>query len=384
MERRSILRVGAISGIALLTGAIGPRQPASVLSSEGPYGPLLPPDGNGVALPEGFSSRVVATTDQAVSGTSYTWHRAPDGGATFGMADGGWIYVSNSEVSSSGGGVGMLRFDAGGQVVDARRILSGSSRNCAGGPTPWGTWLSCEETTTGQVWECDPAGEQGAVAHPAMGRFRHEAVAVDPVNRHLYLTEDEPGGGFYRFVPSIWPDLSSGTLEVMTESGGTPGWVTVPDPDGGTTSTRSQVASMKEFRGGEGAWYDGGKVYFTTKGDNRVWTYEPDANRLEVIYDRSSSPNPVLSGVDNVTVSASGDVYVAEDAGNMELVLLTSEGEVAPFMRLNVFDSEVTGPAFDPSGTRLYFSSQRNPGRTYEVTGPFRMAGTAEKSSGNL
>jgi secreted PhoX family phosphatase len=67
---------------------------------------------------------------------------------------------------------------------------------------------------------------------------------------------------------------------------------------------------------------------------------------------------------------------VAEDGGNMELVILSPEGAVAPFLRSNVLGSELTGPAFDPSGTRLYVSSQRNPGRTYEVTGPFRTSTT--------
>lgn len=370
-----------LGGTAFTIGTAWPRLFNVASAADGPYGPLQPPDANGMQLPSGFSSRVVATTGQTVSGTSYTWHSAPDGGATFGTSDGGWIYVSNSEIGSGNGGVGMVRFNSAGQIVDARRILSGTSRNCAGGPTPWGTWLSCEETSTGRVWECDPLGVESAVVRPALGRFNHEAAAVDPVRHHVYLTEDTSDGGLYRFVPSTWPDLSSGTLQVLTESGGSLGWATVPDPDGNPTPTRDQVSSMKVFNGGEGAWYDSGKVYFTTKGDNRVWTYDPVANALTIIYDRSTSPDPLLSGVDNVTVAESGDVYVAEDGGNMELVMLTPEGEVAPFMRLGVSGSEITGPAFDPSGTRLYFSSQRNPGRTYEVTGPFRTSSGAGGTS---
>lgn len=371
MRRRDFLQSTVLGGTAFTIGSAWPHLLGAAAVGDGPYGPLQPADSHGMQLPAGFSSRVVATSGQTVTGTSYTWHSAPDGGATFGTSGGGWIYVSNSEVSGSGG-AGMVRFDASAQVVDARRILSGTNRNCAGGPTPWGTWLSCEETSTGRVWECDPAGVESAVARPALGRFNHEAAAVDPDRRHVYLTEDVSDGALYRFVPATWPDLSSGTLQVLTESGGTLGWATVPDPDGNPTATRHQVSTTKRFNGGEGAWYDSGKVYFTTKGDNRVWTYDPAANALTVIYDRSTSPDPLLSGVDNVTVSRSGDVYVAEDGGNMELVILSPEGDVAPFMRLGVSGSEVTGPAFDPSGTRLYFSSQRNPGRTYEVTGPFR------------
>ena len=373
MRRRDFLKAAVLGGTAFSVGSGWTRLLVASTAGGGPYGPLGAADANGLQLPAGFSSRVIATTGQLVPGMAYTWHTDPDGGATFATGDGGWIYVSNSE--SSPGGSGMVRFDSLGDVVDARRILSGTTRNCAGGPTPWGTWLSCEETAAGRVWECDPAGVSPAVARPALGSFNHEAATVDPVRGHVYLTEDMPDGGLYRFVPTAYPDLSAGTLQVLTQVGSVLGWATVADPDGSPTPCRDQVASMKIFNGGEGAWYDTGKVYFTTKGDNRVWTYDPVGNALAVIYDVATSPTPSLSGVDNVTVSRAGDVYVAEDGGNMELVILSPEGDVAPFLRLAVTGSEITGPAFDPSGTRLYFSSQRNPGRTYEITGPFRTSG---------
>jgi len=374
MDRRGFLKVTVLGGVAFSVGSAWPGllQGGAAAAGGGPYGPLRPANANGLQLPAGFTSRVVATSGQVVAGTGYTWHQSPDGGACFPTSDGGWIYVSNSEVSSGGGGVGMLRFGPTGTIIAARRILSGTTRNCAGGPTPWGTWLSCEETSTGRVWECDPLGVNAASVRPALGRFNHEAAAVDPVNRAIYLTEDASDSALYRFRPSVWPNLSAGTLEVLTEIGGVLSWKRVPDPDGSPTATRFQVSGTKRFNGGEGAWFDSGKVYFTTKGDNRVWTYEPATNRLTVIYDDNTSPTPVLKGVDNVTVARSGDVFVAEDGGNMELVILSPEGEVAPFLRCNVTGSELTGPAFDPSGTRLYLSSQRNPGRTFEVRGPFR------------
>ena len=103
-----------------------------------------------------------------------------------------------------------------------------------------------------------------------------------------------------------------------------------------------------------------------------------DGISIELLYDHATSPTPILSGVDNLYVTAVKDVFVAEDGGNMELVVLTPEGEAAPLLRVIGQDgSELTGPAFHPSGNRLYFSSQRGgphgTGITYEVSGPFRM-----------
>ncbi len=158
---------------------------------------------HGLRLPEGFRSRVIARGEQPVPGTDYRWHLASDGAATFPLRDGGWYLVSNSETLA--GGASAIRFDRRGEIVGAHRILDGTSQNCSGGGTPWGTWLSCEETEDGRVWECDPAGRRKAVAHPAMGVFKHEAAAVDPRDRRIYLTEDLIDGGFYRFTPARWP-----------------------------------------------------------------------------------------------------------------------------------------------------------------------------------
>ncbi|MFD5160709.1 alkaline phosphatase PhoX [Streptomyces hawaiiensis] len=384
MERRSLLRAAVLGGTSAALGGTlwrGAAYAAPAQPGTGPYGPLGAPDANGIRLPSGFTSRVIARSGQRVGTTSYTWHNAPDGGACY--ADGtGWIYVSNSEINPSGG-ASAVRFSSTGAITGAYRILSNTRQNCAGGKTPWNTWLSCEEVDRGYVYETDPWGAKAAVRRDAMGRFKHEAAAADPVRRVVYLTEDVTDGCFYRFRPTTWGDLSSGTLEVLVAGSGTSGpvtWARVPDPTG-ATATRNQVSGAKRFNGGEGCYYANDTCWFTTKGDNRVWQYNAAAQTIELAYDDSlvTSGTAPLTGVDNVTGSASGDLFVAEDGGTMDICVITPTDVVAPFLRIDgQSGSEITGPAFSPDGTRLYFSSQRGTsgsssgGITYEVTGPFR------------
>ncbi|MER5963947.1 alkaline phosphatase PhoX [Streptomyces sp. NPDC002057] len=383
MERRSFLR-GAVIGTsaAAFGGSLwhGAAFAAPAQPGTGPYGPLGSADANGILLPAGFTSRVIARSGQSVPGTSYTWHSAPDGGACF--VDGtGWIYVSNSEINPSGG-ASAVKFNSAGTITGAYRILSGTRQNCAGGATPWNTWLSCEEVSLGYVYESNPWGGT-SYRRDAMGRFKHEAAAADPVRKVIYLTEDETDGCFYRFIPTTWGNLTSGTLQVFKASTATSGsftWQNVPDPDGSPTVTRSQVSGAKKFSGGEGCYYANDTVWFTTKGDNRVWQVNLASGTYELAYDDSLvSGGAPLTGVDNVTGTSSGDLFVAEDGGTMEICVITPDDVVAPFLRISgQSSSEITGPAFSPDGKRLYFSSQRGTsgsssgGITYEVTGPFR------------
>ncbi|MGI8937734.1 MAG: alkaline phosphatase PhoX, partial [Iamia sp.] len=327
------------AGPASTSGATSTTSaPTTTTVPPGPLGELAAPDANGLRLPDGFTSRVVATSLEPVADTGYTWHGNPDGGATFAVDGGGWVYVSNSEELNTGG-VSMVRFDADGEIVEAMRILEGSDVNCAGGATPWDTWFSCEEIPGGRVWECDPFGEEEAVERPAMGLFKHEAVAVDPEAEVMYLSEDEPDGALYRFTPTSWPDADAGTLEVLAGPEGDRRWAEVPDPAGGAEDpTRNQVEDVVRFNGGEGLAHFEGTTYLSTKGDNRIWAL--DGDDVTVVYDAATTEatedgEGVLTGVDNITVDAGGDRYVAEDGGNMQIVRLGSDDIIEPVVQVD-------------------------------------------------
>ena len=350
---------------------------------------LLKPDQNNLMLMKGFTSRVVATTGKKpFKGSKYRWHKSPDGGATFPTSDGGWIYVSNSERDENKGGVGAIRFDSDANIIDSYQICKRTSRNCAGGLTPWNTWLTCEENPRGYTWECDPFGQKKQIKIPNLGMFNHEAAAVDPETSIIYQTEDTSESGFYRFIPekkiTTMGELSKvkGKFQVMSiQSKNKVVWNDVNDPLARPNKKidlmkrkQNKKIKYKKFKRGEGAWYHDGQVYFATTSTNQIWSYDIAKETCKILY----KGNGKLKKPDNVTVSNSGLVMAAEDRDNMEICGISKNNNSAfPIVRIKDHHkkSEVTGPAFDPSGTRLYFSSQNGKngkdGITYEVTGPF-------------
>ncbi|CAN5643185.1 DUF839 domain-containing protein [soil metagenome] len=357
---------------------------ATIIEACAPAGPSEPGvDANGVILLDGFTSRIIATAGAVVAGTALDFRAFPDGAATIPdeQVAGGWYLTVNHEIPGAGG-VTSIRFAPDGSVVGAASICADTSLNCAGGATPWGTWLTCEEFDWGHVWECDPTGVLPARQHRALGAFAHEAAAVAADGR-VYLTEDRPDGAFYRFTPAVPGDLSAGLLEVATGPAriGPVVWLPVPnvDPTLIDTPCRRQVPGTIAFSGGEGIATLGDLLWFSTKGDDRIWQYSLSTGAISLRY-QAGSPSP-LEGVDNVWVdSASGALFIAEDGGNMEVVMLRPDDSAVPVIRIPGQEgSEITGPCFSPDGQRLYFSSQRAPvgplglplGVTYEVTGPF-------------
>ncbi|HEX2189069.1 MAG TPA: alkaline phosphatase PhoX [Longimicrobiaceae bacterium] len=442
------------------TTAVGAAAVQRAAKGFGGYGPLAVsarcPE---LLVPEGFTvARLSQVTRASQADPSFTVPQALDGMAAFPLPNGNVRLIRNHEIRDSaagalaigpnaydakaGGGTSSLEVRVSGSGAE-RRVellaeyvsLSGTHVNCAGGPTPWGSWLSCEETTEGEaqgrlrdhgyVFEV-PASATGPVDPlplKAMGRFVHEAVAIDPVTGFVYETEDmafdpasgRAGSGFYRFIPTVPGNLAAGgRLQVLavkgkaqynTITGQRPGvilpveWVDVDDADPAAAETNPSAVFQQGWNRGaavfqrlEGCWYGDGSIFFnaTSGGDagaGQVWQYRPlgsaqaqlagSGGQLILVFE---SPSPeVMDSPDNICVSPRGGLVVCEDGAGVQFIRgLTRRGEVFDFVQTNGDMAEFCGACFSPDGEVLFFNIQGSTSRegtgfgaTYAIWGPW-------------
>ncbi|MEU0372295.1 alkaline phosphatase PhoX [Streptomyces sp. NPDC006283] len=445
-RRQVLARTGAVgSGIAF-SGAFAELFAGTAAArGNGGYGPLFPdPDGL-LDLPRGFRYKVLSREgDQLRSGEGPvpTNH---DGMAAFAGRRGRVHLVRNHENRHNGrigvptvegltydpmakGGCTALELDGRNNVLDEYVAIAGTAVNCAGGPSPWGTWLTCEETEDkagtngytkdhGFIFEVDGADPHrtGAVPLTAMGRFQHEAIAIDPRSGIVYETEDafqRPFGLFYRFLPDK-PLGGTGSLRAggALEAMRVPGvadlseiqeigasfdrieWVPVPDSQAKETPIRLQDFGPKGITHAqklEGCYWGGKSVYFVSSfarssegsaGDHfgQVWKYEPHRRRLTLVIVFGPDTDIQLPGEspDNICLAPSGGLMVCEDGGGVQHVYgLTKRGDVYPMARnaQNIGTEtapewgEFAGVTFSPDGDTMYVNCY-TPGTTFAVTG---------------
>jgi uncharacterized protein len=425
LNRRDFLKAGGVGTLALTLGSTGILSLGSKVLADstnnptsgfGGYGPLVPDPKGILDLPQGFHYKIISeegkpmTNGMAIPG-------AFDGLAAFEGPKNTTVLVRNHELGTSAdnpvfganpydpaavGGTTTLIIDNARNVVKEYVSSSGTIRNCAGGATLWGTWLTCEETRTsthGYVFEVDPLDPENEISKTPikdMGRFSHEACAVDPATGYVYLTEDASPSYLYRFIPN---DTSKkpGALQ----KGGKLYAAAIEEiisPKASTFKTGQKIGIVWkeirpdlcredakaqgciEFKKLEGAFFQAGVFWFDDssageKNLGRIYRYIPATNSLELFYEATDPQK--MESPDNICMTPWGDLWFAEDgSGNDRIMGITPEGNIYPFASNRLSGSELAGPIFSPDGKTLFVNIQ-TPGKTFAIWGPFARSNSA-------
>ena len=429
-DRRRFLAATSTAFAALAaSGCAGAPTRASAHS---PVGALVPDPAGLLDLPPGFSYRIISRLGDAMDDGGTVPDRA-DGMGCFDLGNGKLALVRNHElkVEHDGAGASGPAFDTlakslvplpGGTtnlVLDAQtlavekqfRSMAGTIRNCAGGITPWGTWLTCEEDTTtpdgkvnkahGWVFEIPANATEQINPGPlkAMGRFNHEAACVDPASGIVYLTEDKKDSLLYRFIPKVPGQLhEGGTLQALVVDGVgdtrnwsgqsvatgewmAGSWITMDDPESPNDDLRHRGAAMggSLFARGEGIWMGDGEFYFTcTSGgaaeQGQIFRLRPNAagpDAIQLFYESPAKAEYTYG--DNLVVAPNGHLVVCEDSYDdvvdNHLRGVTPQGTVYPLARLRV-QTELAGACFAPDGQTMFVNIY-SPTMTVAIQGPW-------------